>query len=77
MTCQELLHRLTEYAEGALPRNLCEEIRMHIGTCASCAELERDLADLARLCRECDPPRLPEDLKRRLLGRIRGETPRP
>jgi anti-sigma factor (TIGR02949 family) len=73
MTCQELLERLTEYAEGTLPGNICADIRAHLEGCTPCAELEHDLADLARLCRECDRPRLPEDLKRRLLKRIQGQ----
>ena len=67
------VRRLTEYAEGALSGNICEDIRAHLESCTPCGELERDLADLARLCRECDPPRLPEALKRRLLERIQGE----
>jgi anti-sigma factor (TIGR02949 family) len=77
MSCDDLLRWLTEFTEGALPPNLCEEIRSHLKDCSPCAELDRDLADLARLCRECDPPRLPPDLRQRLENRIRMGTARP
>jgi anti-sigma factor (TIGR02949 family) len=77
MSCDDLLRWLTEFAEGALPANLCEEIRSHLKDCSPCTELDRDLADLARLCRECDPPRLPADLRQRLEDRIRARTARP
>jgi anti-sigma factor (TIGR02949 family) len=76
MTCDELLRRLTEFAEGALPPNLCEEVRSHLQDCSPCSELDRDLSDLARLCRECDPPTLPAALRRRLEERIRAWTER-
>ncbi|HWW93402.1 MAG TPA: zf-HC2 domain-containing protein [Vicinamibacteria bacterium] len=76
MTCDELLRWLTELAEGVLPPNLCEELRSHLQDCSPCSELDRDLADLARLCRECDPPRLPAALRRRLEDRIRAWTER-
>jgi anti-sigma factor (TIGR02949 family) len=77
MSCDELLLSLTEFVEGALPANLCEEIRSHLKDCSPCTELGRDLADLARLCRECDPPRLPTDLRQRLESRIRAWRARP
>jgi hypothetical protein len=77
MTCDEFLRCLTEYAEGALPRNLCEEVQLHLQECSPCAELRQDLEDLARLCKECDPPRLPADLRRRLEQRIRAGTGKP
>jgi hypothetical protein len=38
--------------------------------CDSCADLQADLAALARLCHECPPPRLPEDVRRRLEERL-------
>ena len=72
MSCDELLRRLTEYADGALPSALCDEVGRHLAECSPCGELERDLQDLARLCRECDPPRLPDELRRRLDARLRG-----
>jgi anti-sigma factor RsiW len=72
MNCEQLLRRLTEYSDGALDATVCAEIERHLASCTECAELEHDLADLARLCRECRPPQLPEDVRRRIEARLRG-----
>lgn len=73
MNCDDLLRRLTEYAEGTLDEVLCEEIRLHLRDCDPCAELQRDLEDLAKLCRCGPPPRMPDALRERLLARLRDE----
>ena len=70
MTCDELLRRLTDVGDGALSESLCEELREHMAGCDSCADLQADLAALSRLCHECPPPRLPEDVRRRLEERL-------
>jgi anti-sigma factor (TIGR02949 family) len=70
MTCDDLIRRFTDLADGALPDALCDELRRHLATCHHCAELQRDLEALARLCRQCAPPRLPDELRRRLAARI-------
>ncbi len=70
MTCDELLLWLTDFGDGALSEALCEELRRHLAECHTCTELQEDLAALARLCRECPPPRLPDDLRRRLAESI-------
>ena len=72
MNCDELLQRLTEYADGVLDPALCAEIERHLTDCSNCAELQHDLADLSRLCRQCGSPRLPEEVRRRIEARLRG-----
>jgi anti-sigma factor (TIGR02949 family) len=72
MSCDELLRRLTEFTDGALPEALCDELRRHLAECDPCSELSVDLVSLARLCRECPPPRMPPDLRRRLAARLGG-----
>lgn len=67
MNCDDLLRRLTEYAEGSLDTDLCELIDRHLKDCPPCAELQSDLDDLRRLCREgADRPQLPASLRARL-----------
>lgn len=75
MSCEELLRRLTDYAEGSLDAGLCSELQRHLADCAPCSELQQDLQDLARLCRECDAPRLPDSLRRRLQARLSAGRP--
>jgi mycothiol system anti-sigma-R factor len=72
MNCDDLLRRLTEYQDGALDEAICEDIRLHLSTCDPCTEVERDLRDLVRLCGCAERPRMPGDLRRRLLARLSG-----
>ncbi|HET7746334.1 MAG TPA: zf-HC2 domain-containing protein [Vicinamibacteria bacterium] len=66
MTCEELYRRLTDHVEGALGADLCGEVEEHLTTCFACQELRQDLEDLARLCREREPVRLPDDVRGRI-----------
>jgi anti-sigma factor RsiW len=71
MRCEDLLQRLAEYADGALPKELCGELESHIRDCPPCAELDHDLQDLQRMCRESPSPCLPEETRRRILNLLR------
>ena len=66
MKCDELLRRFAEYADGALPDDLCTEIERHFERCPPCADLDRDVRDLQKLCRESPRPCLPEEARRRI-----------
>jgi RNA polymerase sigma-70 factor (ECF subfamily) len=70
MTCDDLLRRLTEYEDGVLPGDLCEELQRHLEGCEACQSLRRDLEALSRICRSCAPPRMPDDVRRRLERRL-------
>jgi anti-sigma factor RsiW len=72
MNCEDLLRQLTEYSDGVLDKPLCAEIERHLRDCPSCAELRHDLEDLARLCHECDAPKLPDDVRKRIEARLRA-----
>jgi anti-sigma factor RsiW len=72
MKCDELRQRFAEYADGALPDDLCLEVDRHIERCPSCADLDRDLRDLQRLCRESPRPCLPEEARARIEKLLQG-----
>ena len=72
MTCDDLHQRLTDYSDGALSAEVCAEAERHLAECLVCADVNHDLKDLARLCREATPMRMPDDLRRRLQGLITG-----
>jgi anti-sigma factor RsiW len=72
--CDDCIRWLTEYADGALPADLCREIERHLGHCDPCDGLRRDLEDLSRLCREASASSttgLPPELRVRLLVMLR------
>jgi RNA polymerase sigma-70 factor (ECF subfamily) len=72
MKCDELKRRFAEYSEGALPDDLCAEVERHLAGCPPCADLDRDLQDLQRLCRESPRPCLPEDARKRIERLLQG-----
>ena len=74
MRCDDLLRLLTEYAEGVVTGPICEEIERHLGDCSPCAELRRDLDDLARLCRQVPRPGLPAEVRRRIEELLRDRS---
>lgn len=75
MTCDELLRQLTEYEDGVLPDDVCEGLQRHLAECEACQALKGDLEALARICRSCAAPKMPEDVRRRLAERL-GEPAR-
>ena len=74
MTCEELLRRLADYEDGVLPADVCEELQRHLEGCEPCQGLRDDLEALSRICRSCAPPRMPEDVRRRLEQRLAEPT---
>ena len=74
MNCDELLRQLTEYEDGILPEAVCDELQRHLTACEPCHALKGDLEALARICTSCAPPRMPEDVRRRLADRLREPT---
>ncbi len=72
MNCDGLARRLAEYSDGAADAGLCAEIERHLAECSPCETLRRDLLELSRLCKECDPPRLPAEARARIARLLRG-----
>jgi anti-sigma factor RsiW len=66
MDCQEMFARLSEYLDGELTAELCEEIRAHMGDCEPCQAFTRSLRNAVDLCRRLPATPLPEDVKQGL-----------
>lgn len=71
MNCNDWLRRLAEYKDGQLSEGVCDEIDRHVLECARCAQIDQDLRDLQRMCRESPRPCLPEDARRRIENLLR------
>jgi anti-sigma factor (TIGR02949 family) len=67
MTCRELFERLSEYVDGELSRELCQEIRKHMDGCDPCVNFAKTLKTIADLCRRLPskpiPPEVAADLR--------------
>ena len=66
MTCDELYHRLTDHADGALEDDLCAAVEEHLAECVACQQVRDDLRAIAQLCREDEPVRLPDAVRHRI-----------
>ena len=62
MTCRELFERLSEYVDGELPQEICEEIRHHIVGCEPCESFAKTLKKTADLCHRLPSKSIPPDV---------------
>jgi anti-sigma factor (TIGR02949 family) len=70
--CDALLQSLSEYIDGSLSDEMCEEIRKHLETCGDCRVVfntTRRTIDLVRMPPEA-PESLPDDVRERLFRRL-------
>lgn len=76
MECREIFAQLSEYLDGELPPDVCEQISEHIEDCPPCVEFVESLKKTVGLCKgmavesEAAPRPLPEDLKARLMAAL-------
>ncbi|MBI3162453.1 MAG: zf-HC2 domain-containing protein [Anaerolineales bacterium] len=69
--CQALLGSLSEYIDGELPPNLCEEIEKHLEGCENCRVVlntTKRTIDLVRVEPAREP--IPDDVRERLFLRL-------
>jgi len=67
MTCRDLFERLSEYVDGELSQEICEEIQRHMEGCEPCVAFAKTLKKTAELCRRLPsrpiPPEVAADLR--------------
>lgn len=69
--CQALLGSLSEYIDGELPQNLCEEIEKHLEGCDNCRVVlntTKRTIDLVHL--PIEEETVPADVRERLFLRL-------
>lgn len=71
--CREMFARLSEYLDGEVPPNLCEELARHLEGCTPCEAFARTLRRTVGLCRQLPPRPLPEHVRRELRALLRRE----
>ncbi|HBX69361.1 MAG TPA: hypothetical protein DEH25_08240 [Chloroflexi bacterium] len=71
--CHHLLSSLSDYVDGALEEQLCQEIERHVSGCEDCRividTLEKTIY-LYHTSAASEPPGVPEDVKERLFKRL-------
>jgi anti-sigma factor (TIGR02949 family) len=71
--CSYLLGSLSEYVDGTLGEQLCEEIERHVADCEDCRVVIDTLEKTVYLYHataNMEPPSVPEDVKERLYKRL-------
>ena len=56
--CLRILRQLSAYLDDELSGNICQEIRLHLGTCPNCETFVTSLRQTVSLCRHSPSPTL-------------------
>jgi RNA polymerase sigma-70 factor (ECF subfamily) len=62
--CREIFARLSEYLDGELPRDLCDQIDGHMGDCPPCQAFLKSLEQTVKLVESVETPTMPEEVRR-------------
>lgn len=69
--CHHLLESLSDYVDGELKQELCQEIERHAADCDNCRIVIDTLKMTVSLYREsADEPEIPTDVRERLFHRL-------
>jgi anti-sigma factor (TIGR02949 family) len=77
MTCRELFERLSEYVDGELSQELCQEIRKHMDSCEPCVNFANTLKKTADLCRRLPSTPIPPEVAADLRAFLSQHLPKP
>ena len=61
--CKQVFERLSEYIDGELPPDLCEQMDRHIGDCPPCVQFVESLRKTTLLCRDSTASLRPEPVR--------------
>ncbi|MCL4236770.1 MAG: zf-HC2 domain-containing protein [Anaerolineae bacterium] len=65
-SCRRYLSSLSEYADGTLSAELCEELEAHMAICENCRIVVNTLTRTVSLYRQIPAPKMPSAVKERL-----------
>ena len=69
--CRQLLDSLSDYVDGDLQQELCDEIELHMKDCDNCRIVVDTLSKTVSLYQtSSDPAIVPEEVRQRLFHRL-------
>ena len=69
--CRQLLNSLSDYVDGDLPQELCDEIELHMKDCDNCRIVVDTLSKTISLYQTSSKPAaVPEEVRQRLFHRL-------
>ncbi len=76
MTCRELFERLSEYVDGELSQEICQEIQRHMEGCDPCIAFAKTLKKTADLCRRLPSQPIPSEVAADLQALLAKHLPK-
>jgi RNA polymerase sigma-70 factor (ECF subfamily) len=76
MTCRELFERLSEYVDGELSQEICQEIQRHMEGCTPCVAFAKTLKKTAEMCRRLPSKPVPPDVVADLRNALASHLPK-
>lgn len=69
--CRHLLDSLSDYVDGDLQQDLCDEIELHMKDCENCRIVIDTLSKTVSLYQtSSDPAEVPDEVRQRLFHRL-------
>jgi anti-sigma factor RsiW len=72
-----LFERLSEYVDGELSQEICQEIQRHMEGCEPCVAFARTLKKTADLCRRLPSRPIPTEVAADLRTFLAAHLPKP
>ena len=72
LTCKEIVEIVTDYLEGALPRERRKAFEAHLAECDGCTQYVEQMRETIRLTGGLAEESLEPDFRERLLDAFRG-----
>jgi RNA polymerase sigma-70 factor (ECF subfamily) len=76
MTCRELFERLSEYVDGELSQEICQEIRRHMDGCEPCVAFAKTLKKTVEMCRRLPSKPIPSEVATDLRALLASHLPK-
>ena len=69
--CKKNFERISEYLDGELNQNVCQQIENHLKTCPECRSCVDALKKTVDLCKQSTREEIPQDMRNRLRNKLR------
>jgi anti-sigma factor (TIGR02949 family) len=70
--CKKNFERISEYLDGELVLEDCQQIEQHLEECPECRDCFDALKKTIDLCRKSSRDEIPEDMRVRIRSRLRA-----
>jgi anti-sigma factor (TIGR02949 family) len=69
--CKKIFERISEYLDGELGPDTCQEIEQHLMECPECMDCFDALKKSIALCRKSTREEIPQDMRERLRSKLK------